>query len=182
MKASKVLYAEISSVLAKSSFANTILYPYNPKLSKFLWLPHYVYTKFCLSQISNQFPDFKASEFSDVSIRIYHEIYQAVHKSNRGDLLKLLTPPKAEMIRLAQKSNKKLPFELYEKILRSKLVYVRVSSNSNENSAIVNFAHITMKMDFLTEAGEEKTQFNVFERRFDNKLKEAWRVGFIDDS
>ena len=86
------------------------------------------------------------------------------------------------MIRLAQKSNKKLPFELYEKILRSKLVYVRVSSNSNENSAIVNFAHITMKMDFLTEAGEEKTQFNVFERRFDNKLKEAWRVGFIDDS
>ena len=157
------------------------MYPYSPNLNKVFQLPFHIYTKFCLSQISNHFPDFSASAFPALSIKIYSEFYQSLHKHKKSDLLKTLTFPNAEIIKIAQKSHKKLPFETYEKILNSTLVHARISSESVENSSMVNFAHITMKMSFQSADGQNKTQLNIYERRLDNKLKDSWKIGFIED-
>ena len=144
-------------------------------------LPNIVYTKFCLSQMTNEFPDFKTKEFSEISKKIYGEVYQLVQKNNKLGLIKLLTPPNVEIIKIAHKHNQKLPFGVYETVNKSQIVYARFSKDSDENSATVNFAHITMKMDCLDENGKEKIQLNIFERRLDSKLKDSWRISFIED-
>ena len=181
MRSSKVLYKEVAGTLSNSSFSSTILYPYNPEGNAFVRLPYFIYTKYYLSQFVNQFPDFKASEFPAISIQIYKEFYEALQRNNRSDLLKCLTPPKADIIKIAQKHKHKLPFEVYENVVNSSIVHARISAESATNSTTLNFAHITAKMEFLDLQGQPKIQYNVFERRLDNQLKYSWKIGFIND-
>jgi hypothetical protein len=182
MNRSKVLLKEIEGLLSKSSFASSILYPYDPQAFIFRRFWESLFTKFYLSQLSIHFPDFKSGEFPPISTEIYKKVSEVIQKNTKNDLLILMTPPNVEIIKICNKTNKKLPFCIYEHVISSRIVHARLVSEYNYNSPNVKFAHITMKMEFLDTEGQKKTQFNVFERRLDQKNKDSWRIGFIEDA
>lgn len=178
MRSSKVLLRLVESLLAESSFSNQVLYPYDPSLT-LLKLPNYLYTKFILSQFTSYFPDFTPKTFPALSLQIYSDLLTMLEKNHRSDLITHLTPPLADLIKHSQKSNKPLPFDLLSKVNSSSIVHARISSDSEDNSLLVNFAHLTMRMEGTLSTGEPAVQFNTFERRLSNKLKDAWRICFI---
>lgn len=102
-------------------------------------------------------------------------------KNDHLDIHNYAIPPIIDIIRHSQKIKSDLPFKIYSTPAHSKLLHIRISMNSEENSPQLNFAHLTVEMKFTDATGEEKTQLNIFERRLDNKIKNSWRLCFIED-
>lgn len=181
MRSSRILLKDAKGFMSKEGCASSVLYPYIPKSPFYTRIPNWIYSKFCLSQISNYFLDFKDREFTTTATRIYMEASAALNKGNRSSIVEYMTLPNVEIAKISQKHGKELPFKVFKNISAAQIVHARISSESEENSASVNFAHITVKMDSLDDNGQTHSQTVVFERRLDNKLKESWKICFIDD-
>ncbi|OMJ95906.1 hypothetical protein SteCoe_631 [Stentor coeruleus] len=181
MRNSRILLKEAKGMVSKETWASSVLYPYDPNLPLYKRIPTQIYTKFCLSQISNYFVDFKAREFTATATRIYMEVSASLNKGNRSNLVDYMTHPNVEIAKISQKHGKELPFKIFNDIKTANIVYARISSETEDNSALVNFAHVTVKIDNLDENGQTHSQTVVFERRLDNKLKESWKICFIED-
>lgn len=127
-----------------------------------------------MSQFQSQFLDFDKSSFEKCSKEIYEEVYRAQKKGDKTQLLRYLTMPNYDVIKICAKINQPAPFVIYPFVKSSKIVQAHITSENYESSIDLHkFAHITVKMILNDAKGDEATQFNVFERRLDQTQKES---------
>lgn len=176
MKGAKTL----TGILGKNSYASTIMHPYCPNEPFYMKFYNRILTNFHTSQIKHHFLDFDRSHFPELAISIYNKTYKAIHDKDKTALLQLVTLPNYELLKLAMKNNVDLPFTIHPLAEKAKIVQANIISERGDNVENSTFAHITLEMLCKAKDGSEVQQFNVYERRMDNKKKEAWRLALIE--
>ena len=165
-----------------SLFASSIINPYLERTSLLGKLLNRVTTGFYLSNIKNSFIDFEKLQFPSVAMSLYQEVHKAHNKRNKTELFRLLTQPNYDIINHCHKYNLPLPFSLYAVPKSANIISAFITSEQGDNIDVNNFAHITLEMLMLDSEGKTKRQVNVFERRLDVKLLNAWKIALIEDA
>ena len=68
-----------------------------------------------------------------------------------------------------------MPFTIYPSVVDSKIVSVRLTSNTGDGAKENNFAHITMEM-IVRDGERQEVQYNTFERRMDVSTPQHWKL------
>lgn len=175
------LMAASARPAANKLFASSIMHTYNPRAGLVSRLYNRALTSFYLSQLKGSFIDFAVTSFQTNATGIYAKLRESAKKNDRGGVESVFTQPNCELIRICLKNNKPLPYQLYPTLESAKVVHCRMTFVKENQVESESFAHITVLFNCVTDTGERRVQYGIFERRLDNRDPQGWKIAYIDE-
>lgn len=75
-----------------------------------------------MNQTESVFIDFKRKEFPNTARDQYHRLYEALERKDKVELMKIVSVPLYDLMKICLKEKRELPFKIYEDVLDIKLV------------------------------------------------------------
>ncbi|CAD8074156.1 unnamed protein product [Paramecium sonneborni] len=139
-------------------------------------------TRLALNQTESCFIDFKRSQFPLFAKDRYFEFLEAYNRKDKVDLIRLLSVPLYDIVKVSLKDNKPLPFKLYKEMTDASLVQARLYSQKKMALQSSQTWHqITVKFNFIDpETKKDVIKYNVLERRESDSSEKDWRICKLD--
>ncbi|CAK77647.1 unnamed protein product (macronuclear) [Paramecium tetraurelia] len=146
------------------------------------YLKNALKTRLALNQTESCFIDFKRSQFPLFAKDRYFEFLETYNRKDKVDLIRLLSVPLYDIVKVSLKDNKPLPFKLYKEMTDAQLVQARLFSQKKMALQSSQTWHqITVKFNFIDpETKKDVVKYNVLERRESDSSEKDWRICKLD--